>query len=520
MVDEALGLAAPDDLYINLHIQEVLATLRYGIEARKGLIVLTGESGSGKTTLLQKLRADLTANVICVKACDPRAGMTDIARLLLDRLGGETSQDSATLLHQAKLTLRARLDQRQIVALILDNAHHFSDLVLAGITQNFLGGSAEAPHHSSLQVVLSGRPELRQKLAHAALVPLRRYRPLICELRPLSSSEVGSFIFHGLRRRQRSEQLFDERSVKRVALYASGNPGALKALYERSLQLSDNRTVTPELVDQASRDLNLSASRVPPFGETASFDQPIDRPPRVRRPLFDEPPENSGRKPALGLEADRRLLDSDVEPSFPRYATQDQYRPRSRRRVAVLALVVSMVGAVAMISSSGGIARIADWTQQFSMKQPDQPVRTAVLPESSESSINAQPIPVPGPDFPSIPAPNPALPDDDSPRAEQTQATVERGPAEEPASLEQSKPIKPTPQDAQPKNAENRNLATQVVKAIESRAIMGVEVSVVHGTAYLHGRVATERQRRAAERAARTVVGVERVQNRIAINYG
>jgi osmotically-inducible protein OsmY len=63
-------------------------------------------------------------------------------------------------------------------------------------------------------------------------------------------------------------------------------------------------------------------------------------------------------------------------------------------------------------------------------------------------------------------------------------------------------------------------LQTQIARAIENRAIMGVEVSVVRGTAYLDGHVATERQRRAAERAARSVVGVERVQNRIAITFG
>jgi len=58
------------------------------------------------------------------------------------------------------------------------------------------------------------------------------------------------------------------------------------------------------------------------------------------------------------------------------------------------------------------------------------------------------------------------------------------------------------------------------MQAIENRAIIGVAVSVVEGTAFLDGQVATERQRRAAERAARSVTGVERVRNRIAVNLG
>jgi osmotically-inducible protein OsmY len=70
------------------------------------------------------------------------------------------------------------------------------------------------------------------------------------------------------------------------------------------------------------------------------------------------------------------------------------------------------------------------------------------------------------------------------------------------------------------KESPSRDLQSEVAKAIASRAIMGVEVSVVRGTAILDGHVATERQRRAAERAARSVVGVERVRNRIAITFG
>jgi osmotically-inducible protein OsmY len=67
---------------------------------------------------------------------------------------------------------------------------------------------------------------------------------------------------------------------------------------------------------------------------------------------------------------------------------------------------------------------------------------------------------------------------------------------------------------------QNQDLQIQITKAIENRAIMGIEVSVVQGTAYLDGQVATERQRTAAERAARSVAGVERVRNRIAITFG
>ena len=45
----------PRYLYLTGHIQEALACLIYGIQARKGFVLLTGEVGTGKTTVLNKL---------------------------------------------------------------------------------------------------------------------------------------------------------------------------------------------------------------------------------------------------------------------------------------------------------------------------------------------------------------------------------------------------------------------------------------------------------------------------------
>ncbi|HME63008.1 MAG TPA: BON domain-containing protein, partial [Candidatus Binatia bacterium] len=64
---------------------------------------------------------------------------------------------------------------------------------------------------------------------------------------------------------------------------------------------------------------------------------------------------------------------------------------------------------------------------------------------------------------------------------------------------------------------ERRDLAKQISKAIENRAILNVHVSVVDGIAYLDGRVATAQQRNAAERAARGVPQVREIRNRIAV---
>ena len=49
----------PSFLYLSASHREGLAQLSYGIRARKGFVVLTGEVGTGKTTLIHALLNDL-----------------------------------------------------------------------------------------------------------------------------------------------------------------------------------------------------------------------------------------------------------------------------------------------------------------------------------------------------------------------------------------------------------------------------------------------------------------------------
>src|SRR3982750_1944304 len=50
----------PSFLYRSAQHEEALANLIYGVQSRKGFIVLTGEVGTGKTTMLECLRDHLS----------------------------------------------------------------------------------------------------------------------------------------------------------------------------------------------------------------------------------------------------------------------------------------------------------------------------------------------------------------------------------------------------------------------------------------------------------------------------
>ena len=87
---QAADLSAKSEaqpFHSNLHFQEVLATLGWGIVARKGLILLIGDAGTGKSTLLHQLTRELDSNVSCIFASDPEINFTDLLRLLLESSG-------------------------------------------------------------------------------------------------------------------------------------------------------------------------------------------------------------------------------------------------------------------------------------------------------------------------------------------------------------------------------------------------------------------------------------------------
>src|ERR1700734_1329705 len=52
----------PSFLYRSAQHEEALASLIYGVQSRKGFIVLTGEVGTGKTTMLECLRDHLSSH--------------------------------------------------------------------------------------------------------------------------------------------------------------------------------------------------------------------------------------------------------------------------------------------------------------------------------------------------------------------------------------------------------------------------------------------------------------------------
>jgi general secretion pathway protein A len=171
---------------------EVLASLYYGLENAKGLIVLTGEVGTGKTTALRWILRRLDSSVLAAYVFNPRLSIDEFYRHFTRMLGIKDWSNKSDLLDAMGKVLEERHRRGLRTVLIVDEAHELSDYVLEELRLLMNFESDNAKH---LQIVLTGQPELREKLNQPNLRQLKQRVALRCKMHALPNvDEVERYI--------------------------------------------------------------------------------------------------------------------------------------------------------------------------------------------------------------------------------------------------------------------------------------------------------------------------------------
>jgi len=171
---------------------EVLASLYYGLENAKGLIVLTGEVGTGKTTALRWILRRLDSSVLAAYVFNPRLSIDEFYHHVTQMLGIKDWTNKSELLNTMGKVLEERHRRGLRTVIIIDEAHELSDYVLEEIRLLLNFESDNAKH---LQIVLTGQPELRDKLNQANLRQLKQRVALRCAMHSFPNvGEVERYI--------------------------------------------------------------------------------------------------------------------------------------------------------------------------------------------------------------------------------------------------------------------------------------------------------------------------------------
>lgn len=187
----------PTFLYLGEVHREGLATLVYGVRARKGFVLLSGEVGTGKTTLLHSLLGQLDTGTRSAFIFNPRLEPLDFFRLLFDELEiDQPCETKAEYLLRLNHFLIECLERDETVLLIIDEAQNLSPDMLEEVR---LLSNLETPRSKLLQIMLVGQPELDRKLDAPELRQLRQRIVLRYKLRPFDERETETYVEERLR---------------------------------------------------------------------------------------------------------------------------------------------------------------------------------------------------------------------------------------------------------------------------------------------------------------------------------
>jgi general secretion pathway protein A len=250
----------PRFLYLTNQVEEALTGLMYGIQTRKGFITLTGEVGTGKTTLVNRLldwlhnRRARTAFLF-----NSRMNTNQLFDFILAEF--DISCDSRSKSQQLMKLNHWLLDRYragETVVLILDEAQNLTFPVLEEVR---LLTNLETATDKLLQIVLSGQPELEDKLKLPELRQLRQRIMLRCKTAPLTKEQTHDYILKRLRIAGAGEQpIFSPEAMDAVHIYSLGIPRVVNLLCEHSLvnaYVDQQRPINSKIVEDVAREFQL-----------------------------------------------------------------------------------------------------------------------------------------------------------------------------------------------------------------------------------------------------------------------
>jgi general secretion pathway protein A len=250
----------PNFLYRSSQHEEALANLIYGVQSRKGFIVLTGEVGTGKTTMLECLRDFLgTQEIPFAFLFNSRLTPEQFFEMLAYDFDLQCSRQSKTeVLFALNALLLERAESGPTTVLIVDEAHNLEWDVLEEIR---LLGNLENRRGKLLQIILAGQPELDRKLDKPELRQLKQRIALRTQLNPFPPEETALYIASRLARAGRPKQdIFPPDVLAELHVRTEGIPRLINSVCDNLLLMAfamESKVVTIPMLDEVTADLRL-----------------------------------------------------------------------------------------------------------------------------------------------------------------------------------------------------------------------------------------------------------------------
>lgn len=250
----------PAFLYHSRQHDEALSNLLYGVQGRKGFIVLTGEVGTGKTTLLECLRDYLYEQAVeFAFIFNSRITSGEFLELLAYDFDLRCERTSKTeVLMALSQMLLSQAEKGSTAVLIVDEAHNLEWEVLEEIR---LLGNLENRRGKLLQIILAGQPELDRKLDSPNLRNLKQRIVLRTNLIPFSESDTAAYITSRLEKAGMPLQtVFPPELILEIHRRTQGIPRVINAVCDNLLLTAfadATKMADAEMLDAVCDDMRL-----------------------------------------------------------------------------------------------------------------------------------------------------------------------------------------------------------------------------------------------------------------------
>jgi general secretion pathway protein A len=253
--------ADPEFFFSSKSHLEAISSLAYGIEHRKGIIVLTGEIGTGKTTLCRKLLKQSDHKNKFALILNPNFSELELLQMIIHDLGIRArNKNKLELIYTLNKFLIKEAKKGHNVVLVIDEAQN---LGIEQLEQIRLLSNLETEKEKLLQIVLVGQPELFTKLQLFELRQIRQRISVYFHIRPLEKIDVQRYIYHRLAKVTRHPQalnnvIFTENALKLIYDYTKGSPRTINILCDRALLAgfaADTNCIDEHIIENCAREI-------------------------------------------------------------------------------------------------------------------------------------------------------------------------------------------------------------------------------------------------------------------------
>jgi len=272
--------ADPDFFFSSSCHTEAFSHLIYGIQQRKGILLVTGEIGTGKTTLcrtiLHSYRNHLEDNVKTALILNPSFSDLQLLQLILKDFGIEGNfKNKFDLINALNEFLLQETSQGHNIVLIIDEAQN---LGVEQLEQIRLLSNLETEKQKLLQIVLVGQPELCKKLELPSLRQLNQRITVRYHVIPLKRDEIQNYIEHRLEiaslKDSKCNVHFTRRAIDVIYENSEGTPRLVNILCDRALlagYTSGTFTIDERIVNKCIQEVGIK-THGEPYGNQSRQD--------------------------------------------------------------------------------------------------------------------------------------------------------------------------------------------------------------------------------------------------------